>query len=236
MWYWNSENFEGLKEISVEINNRPDLDNFRKYLDYREQGIRKQAFSALNTFLKEIGEWAEQERRKFVYWILEVSAKNPEIHHLIPEPLNKGVVKPVLKDWIAEDDDVRAIKWSGILELNINLMEKAISLDPSDRYTISRAYNYHINDLDFYLHHFPHELLAPLEKVCAEIEVVDQWLGRLPNIHAQSLLREDLQEYRQKVDDWGCFLNSEEDDFKIWAQKNDRDYGWPTIVYYDADD
>ena len=84
MWYWNQDNFEGLAQIAAYAAETQHLTGFAQYCHARVQGLRRQAFLALESFIEEVLGWPEDEQRRFVDWICRTQIGSPRIHHLIP--------------------------------------------------------------------------------------------------------------------------------------------------------
>lgn len=87
MWDWNQRKFEGLKGVTSLLTQSGIAEGFNEYCTLLEKGLRKQALTALNTFIQDTETWNNTRKREFVDWILWVELIMPEIHGLIPYTL-----------------------------------------------------------------------------------------------------------------------------------------------------
>ena len=101
MWYWNQQNFKGLIGVADSIADQPQCNLFARYCRLRECGLRPQSLQAITELIAEAAGWGDIARREFANWIYYTSLRNPEVHQLIPTPLNQQLLVPTLQQWAA---------------------------------------------------------------------------------------------------------------------------------------
>ena len=150
-WYWRKDSFEGLQkviELSI-VNSEWEL--YSKYCELKEKGLRKQAFKTLSEFIKHLNKKSLTERIEFVNWIEERRLKNNEVVDLIPNPLQKKLIEPTLKDWIkSEPNNPIPYRWTNTNESLLT----AIKLDDKEQIARFRFFQ----KIKSYIDYNQHEL------------------------------------------------------------------------------
>ena len=69
MYYWNQQNFEGLKSIGDKYVSIQGYEAFGRYCLLKEQGLKKQAVAAVKEFVASAKEKSIETQRKIAFEI-----------------------------------------------------------------------------------------------------------------------------------------------------------------------
>lgn len=234
MYYWNQQNFEGLASIAGQAMELPHLKEFGVYCQFRTSGLRKQALSALRTFLAHATSLAFDERKGIVSWLLETRLRAPEVHQLLPQPLMAELIEPTLIEWVRLfPKDGIAHRWQGYIARDADALRTAVTIDDQDAVARWLLILHVMRGVDFAMHHLVESLFIGLETdTLAELDEIDHHLAMLP----QGALRENLEirfrEQRQLLSQWIEYKAAPQGGFPEWCVQNGQSYQWPSIVYY----
>src|SRR5688500_3801568 len=88
MHYWNKANFKGLKDIGEAYKSKPGYEGFASYCLRREKGLKKQALSALHSFIAGSTALTDEAQREIACELAELYFRSrDQVHQLIPQPL-----------------------------------------------------------------------------------------------------------------------------------------------------
>ena len=137
--YWNKDNFQGLKDLSIALDAHLPLQRLAEYCRYREQGLRRQAFAALDQFLAEAAGWKQSDARVTCLTILDLHRRTPAVHQFLTHPLLSRLLIPTLEAWIGDEPEAAVpLRWLGILTGREDFVCRALAVAPED--TIARRY------------------------------------------------------------------------------------------------
>lgn len=231
MWYANKRNFVGLAAVADSISEEPRWKAFADYCRFREQGQRKQAFDSLHGLIRNAANWTTKERRRFVNWVLETLLAFPEIHTLVPTPLNSELLVPTLEQWADEEPtDATPRRWLGIAKHNVDFFRQAIEIDPKDE--ASRYYFSILTliDVDYRCHELPYGFLGDPVEALRDLDDVRQ----ASNGIRDGRLLDDLSRIelalRNKVVDWVEFRQAGEVSFDEWCRDQGRNHDWRSAI------
>ena len=149
MYYWNEDNFKGLKEIGEKYSTKLGYEAFSNYCLLKEKGLRKQAHIAIEDFISLTQSKSIGEQREIAKELVSLSYYNKDIHQLIPQQLHQFLIT-ILKEWAEkETDNVIPHRWLGYLCRDLDSYEKAIKISPIDEISIIELAKYRLNDVDF---------------------------------------------------------------------------------------
>ena len=207
MWYWNSENFEGLKSVYDNLKETPEYLDYANYCNYKEKGLRKQAFNYLNEFIDVAVKWDLEERYYFVEILMNILNSNPNIHGLIPQPLDVKLVQPTLHEWVKENEtDPSGYRWLGGQEN----WRKAITFDPEDKVSEKRLIKRLIYNVYFSTHHMPAGYIGDAKRDMEEITEVEVLISNLDSDEEKIAYLNELKVYKAWV---RCYLKYLESGF-----------------------
>ncbi|WP_198952858.1 MULTISPECIES: hypothetical protein [unclassified Achromobacter] len=97
MYYWNRDNFEGLLQIAQQLEADKHLNPLGAYCRFRELGLWRDAFQALERYLEETRSFDSSTARLATTQILEINARAHGVHHFLAQPLVKRFLLPTWK-------------------------------------------------------------------------------------------------------------------------------------------
>ena len=194
MWHWRKENFEGLQQISEYLAGKEPLSKFKEYCEYREKGLRKEAFAKLNEFIDGALDWKFNDKKEFSDWVLWVNNGSPEIIDLIPQPLKARFIEPVLKEWKEiEPNNSAPFRWSGGLED----LRKAIQLNQDDQIARIKLAEIILTATNYSIHELPNGYLGDanddLDLVLEALKVIENIKNNDKNISIWAELSENYK-------------------------------------------
>ncbi|MGI4737510.1 MAG: hypothetical protein ACRYG7_20275 [Janthinobacterium lividum] len=129
-----TEQNQALLTVGNQAAHHPAWADYAAYCLTREQGLRKDAFRQLTTFLAKAESWTLDQQIEFVSFLfpffetVEAADYGP-----FPQPLSERLVKPALLAWCArEPQDARPFRWYGRYYCDRAYLLRALALDPSD--------------------------------------------------------------------------------------------------------
>jgi len=215
MWHWRVENFNGLRDIASQVAGEPGLIHFGEYCSLREQGLRQQAFAALNKFLATAEFWDVQRRRAFVRWLVETHAANPSVFDLIPHPLQEKLVTPTIRQWQVEaPNDPLPFQLGGDYES----LKTAIHLDPTHQRTLLRLIKLLWGHVSMACHELPAGVIGETSVVLADLSEVENLLSFLLDASERNAFAR-VSEFREVVQNYANYLadNVRTKSFEDWA-------------------
>jgi hypothetical protein len=236
MHYWNRDNFEGLSAIADEAMQLSHLEGFASYCRLRSNGLRKQAFDALRTFLNAVKPLPFDGRKAISSWLLETRLRSPDVHQLLPQPLVAELIQPTLVEWEKLlPNDSAAFRWRGYLDRDADALQRAIAIDENDVIARELLIAHLMGNVDFATHHLVESvLLASEADVNGDLNDIARHVMLLPPGARREAFRTDYLDQRQLVDDWLEYKTAPQGSFPEWCQRRKRDRQWPTIVYYES--
>lgn len=139
MYYWNRDNFEGLKAVGDKYSALEGYELFGKYCLQKEQGLKKQANATLNEFVTRCKNQSLAEQRMIAVELLSLGYWNREIHQLLAYPVI-AFLKELLAQWVVEEPNHSIPhRWLGYINEDITSYEKALELDPTDEISLTQV-------------------------------------------------------------------------------------------------
>ena len=224
-----------MTQLAVALGAHRRLESLAEYCRYRERGLRKQAFVALETFLQTSAEWDVDVARSQCRTILELQEVHGEAHHFLTHPLRTRFILPTLDSWLLEcPDDRIPIRWVGILRRDLSLLQRALDLEPADVYVRRQVAGWFIAEVDYATHHLGEgTLLGELETIHSALDQARRVVEAAPDLRALVALAHEIQHYESLLRDWEDFSCAPVGTFPEWCANRGRSYGWPVIVYYE---
>lgn len=233
MWFWNQENFEGLRQVAEEVARDPRLADFAAYCSKREAGLRREALAALSRFLTSAARWEVAEQRAFADRVCEIHATDT-IHQLVAQPLRVWLTE-VMRAWASATNEGKPLRWLGLLTRDQGAYREALSRDPGDDYARRKIVESITGALDFAAHHVPDYFIGDPRQVLGEAAEADGLIHGFRDAEVKARVEDELRKSRQKVTDWIEYQASGATvDFDDWCRAA-RGYSWrrPVVVTYD---
>ena len=233
MWYWNQQNFEGLIAVADSIADQQQWTLFAQYCRLREQGLRPQALQAITELIAEASGWDYTARNRFADWIYSTSLRNPDVHQLIPTPLNIQLLIPTLQQWAtSEPSNAIPERWLGFATGDHEHFSNALALDATDDLSRYRLVARDLGDVDHQCHHLPEYFIGEIATAITTLNRAKALAADFSNPDIPPTLEDEFSELYSKVSDWQAFQTSGGESFADWCTANGRDYRWVKAYYY----
>lgn len=240
MHYWNRQNFEGLTSLADALRKESsDFDLLADYCLYREQGLRKQAFTALNQFLEASSGWTTATRRQHCQTILELHARTNEARQFISYPLQEQLISPVLEEWlVAQPENITALRWSGLNRADTETLRKVLQLQPDDLPVRQRLIWSMLDTVDYATHHLDEgQLILEISETRECLDYAMELIYTAPDAHDFDCVKQEAHMYQQMLEDWQSYSElpdqpSDKPGFPEWCNEKNRSYFWPKKFYY----
>ena len=169
---------------------------FAQYCFDREKGLRKQAFEHLNDFLESTESWTEEEKIKFVIFLLPFF--EADSYASFPQPLSEKLIKPTLEKWrLKETADSRPFRWSGRFYHNFEHLNKALEINPQDDQARQFLLELGINSLWYSVHHLPEGYIGDVKEDLVFIDELQDHINKLPDAKLQEFWINELGKYAE---------------------------------------
>lgn len=235
MHYWNRDNFKGLADLAIELATDPRLADLARYCELREQGLRSEAFAALDRFLVTALTSDAATQRDLVLRILDAHSRTPEAHQFLAHPLQHRLVEPVLTAWSeAEPKAATPVVELALLRGDYPMLDRALRIRPTDDRVRTRLVSKLISDLDYATHHLVEgRLIGTTEDAMDTLVEAEQFLRAAAEPAGMQRLADEVAEFRQLLTDWAEYRQNPTGSFPEYCKARGRTYRWWSIVYYD---
>jgi hypothetical protein len=234
MHYWNNENFVGLLALSEELDAHPDLKSLASYCRFREKGLRREAFSALEHFLESSRSFDSATARSAAVRILESNARTRGTHQFLTQPLVARFLMPTLRVWIDDEPATCVpVRWLGILSRDIELLDRALSMCPEDIPVREMLIEDDLSCADYATHHLDEtRFIGSVDEVIAALAHARDLTANAPEPEAFAYLTSEVNYFDALVADWTAYSKNPAASFPEWCAKQGRKYNYPLKVYY----
>lgn len=153
MWYWNVENFNGLKEIGDKYSHLKEFKHFANYCLLKEKGIKKDALKSIEEFIIRASSQDKLKQREIALELVALSYNNQHVHQLIPFPLQTYLIN-VFTGWSEENNSNSTVyRWFGYVTNDYDKYRKALEIDANDQISIIELVKIKLKVVDFQTHH-----------------------------------------------------------------------------------
>jgi len=235
MYYWNQQNFEGLKSIGDKYVSIQGYEAFGRYCLLKEQGLKKQAVAAVKEFVASAKEKSIETQRKIASEIASLGFWNGEIHQLIAHPL-QVYLQEVLSSWAVEEKtDATPHRWLGYISGDLSAYKNALTIDPEDEICITRLAQAHLKDVDYQTHHLSEsQFIGELSDAKHSLREAEILIEFLKTEKIKSSMQEELAYFNRMLDSWEEYSNLEAKvSFPEWCSIKGDKFNFYTIVYYE---
>jgi hypothetical protein len=234
MHYWNKQNFEGLLNLSEELNAYPDLRPLASYCRFREKGLRREAFSALEQFLVASRSFSNPAARSAAVEILETNARTVGAHQFLTQPLLAQFLIPTLQAWMDDEPTTSIpVRWLGMLSRNNDLLSRALAMCAEDTPVRKMLVEQHLSFADYATHHLDESrLLGSIDEVMTALVRARDLIASAPDAEALAHLTSEMHYFDALIADWITFSKNPEGSFPEWCAKQGREYSYPVKIYY----
>lgn len=234
MYYWNQDNFDGLKQIYHHFIDDPYFALYAEYCHFRESGLRKIAFKKLEEFIQNCKKLDVSTQRNIVITLMDIIYNHLSIHQLSSEPLNRYVIK-VLKDWMATgDQDIQPYQWLGYLCQDIEFYRKALELDPHQQFCLIQLVKSHLKQVDWQTHHLDLSfLIGELTHAYDHLTQAHALIDKIDQSSERHKLEIEYRYFTTLLNAWENYQNSKVDSsFSLWCEDHHIDFNEYITIYY----
>jgi hypothetical protein len=198
MFYWRGNSFANLRKIKERLAPYPELSNYVSYLDLLERGLRKEALKHVEDLLSILGSLPVEKKRSFASLLCRET--NIEAgHRLIPEPLQRRFISPVIQEWKrAEPQNPEPFRWTSDLSDLVHAMELDTSCDQTRVRLILRILGY----VGSSTHELPDGYLGVIEDDYDLLRIAKREAELLKDEVLRTGYLKMIEEERTEIDDY----------------------------------
>ncbi len=222
--------------VAAEAEAKPAWADYAAYCRLREQGLRKQAFGHLSSFISRASSWEFESKKEFVLWLCsEMDSIKDADYGPYPAPLRNQLFAPFFKRWLEQDprnDEAHAMKARYLGDHKS--YQDAIALNPSNQRARQALASDCIYDLWYATHHLPDYFIGDEQEVKRIALAARDHIGCVEDLKQRESLLKELAEEEQLLDDWITFKKERAEDFDLWCRRKGRRYAWVKAYYSNA--
>lgn len=235
MYYWNKENFDGLKAVAEHYAENEDFKHFSDYCKYQELGLRKKALQSIKEFVSRIDSLAFENQKGIASEIIELQFFNSNIHQLSSHPLQQKLIV-IFEKWSLEADaSADPFRWLGCLKSDPDLFKEALKRDHTDQISIHKLADEYLDRVDYQLHHLGDSiLLGSIEEAELSLLQAQRYIERIESSQKIEYYTKEWKELNSLLNLWRRYSAEESKlSFPDWAKIEGHDLGFPSTYYYD---
>jgi hypothetical protein len=233
MHYWNKGNFEGLSKLAEALDSYPNLTALASYCRFREKGLRREAFSALEDFLAAARSFDNAAAGSAAVQILELNARS-DAHQFLTQPLVTQFLIPTLRSWMDNEPDANTpIRWLGMILRDDELLDRALSICPEDTPVRSMLIERYLCVAEYATHHLDETIfLGSVDAAVTDLAHARELITNAPEPDALAHLASKLHYFDTLIADWTTYSENPTGSFPEWCAARGKNYGYPTKIYY----
>jgi len=235
VYYWNRNNFEGLKNIGQHYLSKNGYDGFAEYCLLMERGLRKRAFVHLAQFIEQAKSLPVAEQRVLACDLAGLAFDNAGVvHQLRPDPLIKYLTN-IFHIWCDENADLAApYRWFAIIGGDSKYFDEALRRDHEDQISLYCVARNALDDVDYQTHHLAEsKLIGTEETVVKTLNLAAEYATRLSASDTKQSLLETVTYFRSLLRAWteyqGVATNIS---FPAWCKANGHEFKFLSAHYY----
>jgi hypothetical protein len=235
MYYWNQDNFEGLERLADELASLPGLQALADYARARSRGLRREAFAALDGFLRNTPAPETPPARELALQIIELHAQTREAHQFLAQPLLARFLLPTLRAWIDSEPTAHApLRWLGLLQNDGDLLRRALAACAEDVAVRNRLIGFALGAADYAMHHLDEGFFIGEPAEAREaLALAARLIAEAPDASPFARQAEEGAQLSAMLDDWQHYSAQPEGTFVDWCSARQRPYAWVQKYYYD---
>ena len=208
---------------------------YGKYCLNREKGLRKKAFTHLDSFLKLTLSWDFSQKQSFVQWLCDkMDTISNADYGPYPTPLLKKLFSPVFDEWIEkEPNNAKPYSLKAQYAADFDSYYDAIKIDPNNQRARLALARECIHAIWYSTHHLPEYFIGKEEEMLAKASEAEEHIAFLSDGPLKDDVLNDLCIEVQLLRDWMQFKSEGVSDFDQWCKDKGRRYEWIRAYYYD---
>lgn len=234
MYYWNQDNFDGLKQISLHFKDDQYLALYAEYCHFREAGLRKLAFQKLEKFIQLCQSLDIEVQQDIAIKLVNLIYNHSSIHQLISDPLKSYLIK-VLKEWqTTAPKEILTYQWLGSLCYDIECYLKALELDPNNQFCLIKSAQFHLDKIDWQTHHL-HEsfFIGEVQHAYEHLSLARSLIEKVNQCDQKLKLEVEYRYYDTLLHAWENYKNSDTIfSFSYWCDEYEIDFNEYMTFYY----
>lgn len=236
MYYWNKDNFEGLLQLAQQLEADECLKPLASYCRFRERGLRRDAFLALELYLDEARSFDSSTARHAAVQILEANARTQGVHQFLAQPLIKRFLLPTLQGWLQEDANTNIpVRWLGILNRDRGLLARALSMCPDDIPVRKLLVDLALGDVEYATHHLDESFfIGAVDDAAQALGLAGTLIADAPDPDMFTHQSSEVRHFNCLIADWRAYSESPLGSFSEWCAARGRNYSYPIKVYYEG--
>jgi hypothetical protein len=234
MHYWNEHNFKGLKDIAEHLQLKEGYESFARYCLLREKGLKKNALIELRTFIEEAQSLPVEKQRTIACELTELHFYNSDVHQLLPQPA-VAYIGGVLLAWCdISPPQPEPYCWCGVICGNTAFFERALTIDPEDRISLSRLALKELQAVDFATHHLSESIFLGSESEAdTALAKAASYVIKLPADEAKTEHMREISYYRTLLNAWREYKSSgTQMSFPEWSSQCGHKFDLGSVFYY----
>jgi tetratricopeptide (TPR) repeat protein len=209
--------------------------DYSEYCNYREQGIRKEAFKKLELFINSTKKWTFEQRIDFAKFLLPLFENVKDADYgPFPQPLSEKMIKPTLEEWCKiETVDCRPFRWYGKYYRSEDYLFKALEINPKDDLSRNTLLNWWTYNIYFSIHHLPEGYIGNVEQDLKQIEKIKEFISQInDNKIKQDWLNEIAEDF-EIVNNYKQWKDLGHPNLMDWGKENHKQVSYNmTRTYY----
>lgn len=234
MYYWNRDNFEGMKSIGEKYSSIEGYELFGKYCLQKELGLKKLAVSSIKDFVDYSKKQPLKKQRTIAEELSSLGFWHGEAHQLLAHPLVE-FLKEVLQCWAADEpNNPTPHKWFGYVAGDTSAYERALSLNPKDDICISQVVRANFENIDYQTHHLSESiLLGCINDAKYSLEKAGRLITKLSAQDLKNTMQGELEYYAKLLSCWEEYSSlGTNEPFPDWCASKGNEFNFWSVVYY----
>lgn len=232
----STEQNQALLTVGNAAARHPAWADYAAYCVTREQGLRKDAFRHLTTFLARAESWTLDQKIEFASFLfpffetVEAADYGP-----FPQPLSEGLIKPTLLAWCAQEpDDARPFRWYGRYYRDRTFLLRALELDTIDDVARETLLGWWLYSLYYAVHHLPDGYIGNPDDDIALGDLVREHICQLTSAEKRAYWTDELESDLELVRNYAAWRASGHPNLVQWGEEQGKhvSYRGGATYYY----
>jgi len=199
MYYWRDKSFQVLAEAASYASTFSHWSEYARFCDLLEKGRRKEALNHLAAFVEVAVRWPFPQKKEFVSWLYYFAYEHADSFLLMPYPLCKNFLEPVLGEWIGrEPENGEPHRWLATPQS----LEEAIRLNSADEIARERLIRMILYWVEYSTHEYPRGYIGNPDEDSQALNKVETLVEGLPVEEKRTAYRARIAKERKLIEDY----------------------------------